>query len=138
VCLAAGIGAAFASIHANLGDALGAWVDPLGVGIGDLGDRDAAAAAQEVATATFGVHPQAITWFEAGLGALAERVGRAFMLVTALTPWIGRAPAGRIASTTVAGGHAVIGLARGQNGLLEVELALLLDPLCAACPHKSE
>jgi ferrous iron transport protein B len=48
------IGDAFSSIPANLGDALGTWSDPLGLGIGDLSDTEAVAAEQEVATGTFG------------------------------------------------------------------------------------
>jgi ferrous iron transport protein B len=51
---AAGLLGALATIPANLGDALGAWADPLGVGVGDLSDSASAAADQEVASATFG------------------------------------------------------------------------------------
>jgi ferrous iron transport protein B len=51
---AAGLLGALATIPANLGDALGAWADPLGLGVGDLSDSASAAAAQEVASATFG------------------------------------------------------------------------------------
>jgi ferrous iron transport protein B len=52
--LAAGVGEAFASIPANLAGALGTWGDPLGVDIGEVGDQQAAADAQQVATGTFG------------------------------------------------------------------------------------
>jgi len=44
---------AFATIPANLGDALGKWADPLGLGIGDVSDQAAVAAEQEVAGSTF-------------------------------------------------------------------------------------
>ena len=50
----AGMLEAFATIPANLADALGTWADPLGVGVGDLSDAATAAAEQEVASATFG------------------------------------------------------------------------------------
>lgn len=49
-----GIKEAFATIPANLSDALGAWSDPLGVGIGDVSSLDTAAEEQAVATGTFG------------------------------------------------------------------------------------
>jgi len=52
--LTGGIGEALATIPANLGDALGTWADPLGLGIGDLSDQGAAAEEQEVSTGTFG------------------------------------------------------------------------------------
>jgi ferrous iron transport protein B len=45
---------ALATIPANLGDALGKWADPLGVGVGDLSDQAAVAEEQEVSTGTFG------------------------------------------------------------------------------------
>ncbi|NGX14829.1 Fe(2+) transporter permease subunit FeoB [Wenzhouxiangella sp. XN24] len=51
---AAGMLEALATIPANLGDALGTWTDPLGIGVGDLSDAATAAEAQEVASATFG------------------------------------------------------------------------------------
>jgi len=51
---ATGMLEALATIPANLGDALGSWADPLGVGVGDLSDTATAAAEQEVASATFG------------------------------------------------------------------------------------
>jgi len=49
-----GIKAAFATIPAKLSDALGAWSDPLGVGIGDVSSLETAAEDQAVATGTFG------------------------------------------------------------------------------------
>jgi ferrous iron transport protein B len=52
--LRGGIKAAFATIPANLSDALGAWSDPLGVGIGDVSSPETAAEEQAVATGTFG------------------------------------------------------------------------------------
>ncbi len=45
---------AFATIPNNLADALGAWLDPLGLNIGDVSDIETAAEEQEVATGTFG------------------------------------------------------------------------------------
>ncbi len=52
--LTGGLQAALATIPANLGDALGAWGDPLGLVVGDLTNMEATAAAQEVSTGTFG------------------------------------------------------------------------------------
>ncbi|MFO8151829.1 Fe(2+) transporter permease subunit FeoB [Thioalkalivibrio sp.] len=52
--LAGGLGAAFASIPANLADALGTWTDPLGLAVGDLSDTGGVAEQQGVATGTFG------------------------------------------------------------------------------------
>jgi ferrous iron transport protein B len=49
-----GIKAAFATIPAKLSDALGAWSDPLGVGIGDVSSLETAAEDQAVTTGTFG------------------------------------------------------------------------------------
>ncbi len=49
-----GLAEAFATIPANLLDGLGAWVDPLGLGIGDVSDIETAAGEQEVAAGTFG------------------------------------------------------------------------------------
>jgi ferrous iron transport protein B len=46
--------AAFATIPANLLDALGSWADPLGIQVGDVSDQAAVAEAQEVSTGTFG------------------------------------------------------------------------------------
>lgn len=48
------MGKAFASIPANLTDALGNWADPLGVGIGDVSNVETAVAEQVVTTGTFG------------------------------------------------------------------------------------
>jgi len=51
--LGAKLDEAFATIPANLGEALGKWADPLGLGIGDVSDQAAVAAKQEVAGSTF-------------------------------------------------------------------------------------
>jgi ferrous iron transport protein B len=59
---------AFASIPANLTDALGTWTDPLGVGIGDVGTLETAAEQQEVTTGTFGAMA---TRFDGAAGAFA-------------------------------------------------------------------
>ncbi len=48
-----GVGEAFASIPANLADAMGSLADPLGLNIGDVSSIDAAAEAQAVATGTY-------------------------------------------------------------------------------------
>jgi ferrous iron transport protein B len=45
---------AFDTIPANLADAMGAWADPLGLGVGDLSDQEAVAEEQEVSAGTFG------------------------------------------------------------------------------------
>jgi ferrous iron transport protein B len=45
---------AFATIPANLGDAMGSWGDPLGIEVGDLSDQASVAEEQEVSTGTFG------------------------------------------------------------------------------------
>ncbi|MBU0501354.1 MAG: Fe(2+) transporter permease subunit FeoB [Gammaproteobacteria bacterium] len=45
---------AFATIPANLGDAMGTWGDPLGLDVGDLSSLETAAEEQGVATGTFG------------------------------------------------------------------------------------
>ena len=50
----AGLGQAFATIPANLGDALGTWGDPMGLSVGEVGDTETAAAEQGVTTGTFG------------------------------------------------------------------------------------
>lgn len=52
--LAGSIAAAFATIPANLAEALGAWADPLKLGVGDLADQATVAREQEVSTSTFG------------------------------------------------------------------------------------
>ena len=49
-----GLVGAFATIPANLADALGGWGDPLGLNVGDLSDLEGVAQTQEVASATFG------------------------------------------------------------------------------------
>jgi len=46
--------AAAATVPANLGDALGGLMDPLGLDVGDLSDRDAVASKQSVHSGTFG------------------------------------------------------------------------------------
>ncbi|GAB1394440.1 Fe(2+) transporter permease subunit FeoB [Rhodocyclaceae bacterium] len=48
------LSAAAATIPANLGDAMGSWGDPLGIGVGDLTDQAVVAEEQEVHTGTFG------------------------------------------------------------------------------------
>jgi ferrous iron transport protein B len=48
------VAGAFATIPANLGDALGTWTDPLGLDVGDVSDQAAVAEEQEVSTGTFG------------------------------------------------------------------------------------
>lgn len=52
--LAVAISEAFATIPANLSDSIGAWLDPLGLNIGDVSDSDIAAQDQQVTTNTFG------------------------------------------------------------------------------------
>ena len=49
-----GIGEAFASIPANLADAMATWSDPLGLDVGDVSSAEAAAAEQEVSSGLFG------------------------------------------------------------------------------------
>jgi ferrous iron transport protein B len=66
--LSAGLIAAFATIPANLGDALGSWADPLGLDVGDLSDPEAAAEAQEVSTGTYGAM---VARFDGTAGAFA-------------------------------------------------------------------
>lgn len=51
--LLAAIGEAFATIPANLAEVAGTLTDPLGLSLGDLGNQEAAAEAQEVSSATF-------------------------------------------------------------------------------------
>jgi len=60
--------AGLATIPNNLVEALGAWVDPLGLDIGDIEDADAAARAQAVDAGTFGAMAQR---FEGRAGAFA-------------------------------------------------------------------
>ncbi|MEA5419998.1 Fe(2+) transporter permease subunit FeoB [Spirulina sp. CCNP1310] len=62
------IGAAFASIPANLATLSGTLLDPLGLSIGDVSDLDAVAAEQDVAYTTFG---QMALRFEGQAGAFA-------------------------------------------------------------------
>ncbi|TCJ15512.1 Fe(2+) transporter permease subunit FeoB [Parasulfuritortus cantonensis] len=52
--LADAVAGAFATIPANLADALGSWADPIGIGIGDVSNQAAVAEEQDVATGTFG------------------------------------------------------------------------------------
>jgi ferrous iron transport protein B len=64
----AGIRESFATIPANLADAMGTWGDPLGLDVGDVGTTEAAAEAQEVATGTFGAM---VARFDGAAGAFA-------------------------------------------------------------------
>ena len=66
--LADGLTEALVSIPTNLGDALGTWSDPLGLSIGDVSDREAAAAAQEVDNRTYGAMAER---FDGAAGAFA-------------------------------------------------------------------
>ncbi|AGA90565.1 ferrous iron transporter FeoB [Thioflavicoccus mobilis 8321] len=52
--LLGGLAGALASVPANLNDAFGSWVDPMGLSIGELTDPQIAAESQEVTTTTFG------------------------------------------------------------------------------------
>jgi ferrous iron transport protein B len=52
--LAGGISEAFATIPANLVDAMGTWADPLGISVGDLSDSAGVAEEQGVDAGTFG------------------------------------------------------------------------------------
>ncbi|MBA4194817.1 MAG: ferrous iron transporter B [Comamonadaceae bacterium] len=52
--LGGALSGAFATVPANLVDALGGWADPLGIGVGDVSDQAAVAEEQEVHTSTFG------------------------------------------------------------------------------------
>ena len=52
--LSAAIGEAFATIPANLVDALGTWADPLGIAVGDLSDSHAVAVENEIHDEVFG------------------------------------------------------------------------------------
>jgi ferrous iron transport protein B len=62
------IGEGLATVPANLADALGTWLDPLGLDIGNVSDQDAAAEAQEVGVGTFGAMAQR---FDGTVGAFA-------------------------------------------------------------------
>jgi ferrous iron transport protein B len=63
-----GLGAAFATIPANLADALGSWTDPLGVASVDASDPNAVAEEQGVSTGTFGAMAER---FDGAAGAFA-------------------------------------------------------------------
>ena len=52
--MSVGLAEAAATIPANLTDALGSWADPLGIGVGDLSNPEAAAEEQAVTSGTFG------------------------------------------------------------------------------------
>jgi ferrous iron transport protein B len=62
------IGEGLATVPANLADALGTWLDPLGLDIGNVSDQDEAAEAQEVGVGTFGAMAQR---FDGTVGAFA-------------------------------------------------------------------
>ncbi len=62
------VGEGLATIPANLADALGSWLDPLGLNIGDVSDQTAAAEAQEIGVGTFGAMAQR---FDGQVGAFA-------------------------------------------------------------------
>jgi ferrous iron transport protein B len=66
--LTGAIGAAFATIPANLSDAMGTWGDPLGLDVGDVSDQSAVAEDQEVSTGTFGAM---VSRFDGAAGAFA-------------------------------------------------------------------
>ncbi len=63
-----GITEAFATIPVNLAEVTNTLLDPLGIGIGDVSDVDAAAAEQEVNTGTFGAM---VARFDGQIGAFA-------------------------------------------------------------------
>lgn len=63
-----GISDAFATIPANLTDALGSWSDPVGMDVGDLSSPEAAAGELEVSYGTFGAMASR---FDGGAGAFA-------------------------------------------------------------------
>jgi ferrous iron transport protein B len=48
------VGEGLATIPANLSDAVASWLDPMGLGVGDVSDQEVAAGTQEVAVGTFG------------------------------------------------------------------------------------
>ena len=62
------IGEGIATIPANLGDAMGSWLDPLGLNIGDVEDQATAAEEQEVTVGTFGAMAER---FDGAAGAFA-------------------------------------------------------------------
>jgi ferrous iron transport protein B len=63
-----GINTALATIPANLKDAMGSWVDPIGLEVGDISSVETAAMEQEVATGTFGAM---VARFDGAAGAFA-------------------------------------------------------------------
>ena len=63
-----GIRESFATIPANLGDAMGSWGDPLGLNVGDLSSTEVAAEELEVSTGTFGAM---VARFDGAAGAFA-------------------------------------------------------------------
>jgi ferrous iron transport protein B len=63
-----GINEAFASIPANLADAMGTWRDPLGLDVGDVSTIEVAAEEQEVSAGTFGAM---VSRFDGAAGAFA-------------------------------------------------------------------
>ncbi|TGO03105.1 iron transporter FeoB [Candidatus Thiomargarita nelsonii] len=63
-----GIGDAFATIPANLGDVTDTILDPLGINIGDVSNVETAAGEQEVSTGTFGAM---VARFDGQIGAFA-------------------------------------------------------------------
>jgi ferrous iron transport protein B len=64
----AGVGEAFATVPENLAGLADAMVDPLGISVGEIGTIEAAAAEQEVETATFGAMQER---FDGQIGAFA-------------------------------------------------------------------
>jgi ferrous iron transport protein B len=66
--LTGAVAAAFATIPANLSDAMGTWSDPLGLDVGDVSDRSAVAEQQEVSSGTFGAM---VSRFDGAAGAFA-------------------------------------------------------------------
>lgn len=66
--LFAAVAEGLATIPVNLADAMGSWLDPLGLNIGDVRDAEVAAEEQEVGTGTFGAM---VERFDGGAGAFA-------------------------------------------------------------------
>lgn len=66
--LFAALSDAVSTIPENLIEALGAWADPLGIGVGDLSDQDAVAEQEEVSVSTFGAMAER---FDGSAGAFA-------------------------------------------------------------------